>query len=182
MMRDTWMGDIKKETRCSETTWRDDGGTIRWEARWREKDPEDQIKAWWTKWWGTKTLYLPASRDSTQELSVVGDAGMMGESMMGHKMTRYKVMRDKTKGLWETRWNDDNGKECWATKEWETSWGETRWKDNGGQYEGRQNDGSQDKGRQDGGRKAEERQDERMIGDKVTKTRWRDDGWSAAVH
>ena len=86
------------------------GGTIRWEARWREtrwreKDPEDQINAWWeTKWWGTKTLYLPASRDSTQELSVVGDAGMMGESMMGQKNGRRAegkqgegIMGDNTK-------------------------------------------------------------------------------------
>ena len=38
----------------------------------------------------------PASRDSTQELSVVGDAGMAGEGMMGNKRKGNKI-----KGCWE---------------------------------------------------------------------------------
>ena len=59
----------------------------------------DKMKGWWEN-------RPPASRDSTQELSVVGDAGMAGEGtkqnegrqdegMMGNKMMRTRVHSQK---------------------------------------------------------------------------------------
>ena len=64
-----------------------------------QKMKTDEMKGWWEN-------QPPASRDSTQELSVVGDAGMAGEGtkqndwrqdegMMGNKMMRTWVHSQK---------------------------------------------------------------------------------------